>query len=392
MSLFSEKTKKPSVCLVHDWLITMRGGEKVLEGIAELFPEAPIYTLFLDRKKLSGALQSRKIHTSFLQYIPGISKFYRWLLPLFPIAIWFLNVRKFDIVISSSHCMAKAIPVRKEALHICYCHTPMRYLWGFEEEYFGKFIKPIRFLIQFYFNWLRAWDQKTSKKVSLFIANSRNTANKILELYGKPSVVIHPPVDIPYGADYHHEYKQVNYFLIVSALVPYKKVDIAISAFNELRLPLRIVGDGPERTRLEKLVRHSEIVFDGWLTEELLRTRYRNCKALIFPGEEDFGIVPVEAQSFGKPVIAYGKGGVCESVLACNEQNVQRLPQKSTGIFFYDQTANALIQSIKESECLDFDSHFIQNHAQSFGLKKFRAEIIGFLNAHSIQITDSIGL
>src|SRR3989338_4347574 len=215
MNLSSEKIKKPSVCLVHDWLVAMRGGEKVLEAIAELFPNAPIYTLFLKREKLSPTLQKKEIHTSFLQYIPGISKLYRWLLPLFTIAIWFLDVQKYDLVISSSHCVAKAVRTRKDATHICYCHTPMRYLWGFSEDYLGRFPKLLRWLIELYFKWLRQWDIKTSKKISTFVANSNNTAEKIKTLYDKTAEVIYPPVELPVQSVTSDASSPNKYFLIV---------------------------------------------------------------------------------------------------------------------------------------------------------------------------------
>jgi glycosyltransferase involved in cell wall biosynthesis len=374
-------TKKPSVCLVHDWLVAMRGGEKVLEVIAGLFPEAPIYTLFLERGKLSPELQKREIHTSFLQYIPGVSKFYRWLLPLFPIAVWLMNVRQFDLVISSSHCAAKAVRARKDAVHICYCHTPMRYLWGFSEDYFGRFPKLLQWFIEFYFKWLRKWDVKNSKKVNFFIANSQNTANKIKQLYDKPAKVIYPPVEFPNTMTHSNKIQSGDYFLMVSALVPYKRVDLAIEAFNQLKLPLRIVGDGPLRSKWEGAVQFEGIVFDGWLDPEKLHERYAHCRALIFPGEEDFGIVPLEAQAYGKPVIAYGKGGSLETVLAINSENQSARPEKSTGIFFYHQTKDELVKAVLKFNDIKFDESFIRSHAYGFGQARFESEFSSFLES-----------
>ena len=381
MSQSLEQIKKPSICFIHDWLIDMRGGEKVLEAMVKLFPEAPIYTLFFKKENLSPTLQNHTIHATFLQYIPWISQFYRWLLPLFPIAIRSLDVRRFDVVISSSHCVAKAVRIRKDALHLCYCNTPMRYLWEFSDEYLGSFPKFVRRLAGLYFNWLRQWDRKTSRCVTAFIANSNNIARKIERYYGRQASVIYPPVSIPKNP----KSKGENFFLIVSALVPYKRVDLAIEAFNLLKKPLRIVGDGPLKTRLEKMVSDNHIVLEGWLTQEELLERYANARALIFPGEEDFGIVPLEAQTFGKPVIAFGKGGATETVLAYNETNQTRSVSQSTGLFFYEQTPNALIQQVEAFEQLQFDPAFIQTHAQSFSLERFQEQLADFLETFQID-------
>lgn len=366
------------VCFVHDWLVGMRGGEKVLEALVDLFPNAPIYTLFLDRPKLSQKLQTKDIKTSFLQKIPGANQFYRWLLPLFPLAVRCFDLNSYDVIISSSHCVAKGARAKKGAVHICYCHTPMRYLWGFEGEYFGHFPKWIRLIIQKYFDSLKKWDIKTSKKVDAFIANSQNTANKIKNLYDKEAVVIHPPVDVHERGD-HESINEGTYYLIVSALVPYKRIDLAIQAFNQLKLPLKIIGNGPERAKLIDLITHPEIDLLGWIIDENLRNYYANCKAVIFPGEEDFGIVPVEAQMFGKPVVVFGKGGVLETVLAVNEKGVSRSPQEGTGFFFYEQDVGKLVEAIQEFERLEFNPDFIRNHALQFSSEQFRHKITEFL-------------
>ena len=366
---------RPSVCFVHDWLVDMRGGEKVLEALMELFPEAPIYTLFVNRKILSPAFERRAIHPSFLQYIPGITRLYRWLLPLFPLAIRTINVSSYDLVISSSHCVAKAVRVGKNAVHLCYCHTPMRYLWGFEEVYFGKFHRTLRSLIQFYFAWLKKWDVRTSEKVQHFIANSKNTAKRIQDYYGCRSTVIHPPVEQREGL----RSREGKYYLIVSALVPYKRIDLAIEAFNRMKLSLKIVGSGPLRSELESLVKFRGIEFLGALDQVQLWDLYAQSRALIFPGEEDFGIVPVEAQMFGKPVIAYGKGGILDTVLAYNDPERRRSPDQSTGFFFYEQNPQALIQALHESERLQFNPEFIRSHARQFSKERFQREITNMI-------------
>ncbi len=379
MTQFSDQIKKPSVCIVHDWLVTMRGGEKVLEALAGLFPEAPIYTLFATRKNLSPDLQKRKIITSFLQWVPGISKFYRWLLPLFPAAIKTLNVQNYDVVISSSHCVAKSIPVKKDIPHICYCYTPMRYLWGFQKEYLGEFPIFIQKLIELYFKFLKRWDIKTAEKVTAFITSSQCVAERIRKVYGRAASIINPPVDVPPEKIAKTKSDQEAYFLIVSALVPYKRIDIAIEAFNQLKLPLRIVGDGPLRARLQTMIQFDKIQLDGWVSQDMLWERYANCRAFVFPAEEDFGIVPIEAQMFGKPVIAYGKGGIDESVLAYNETGIKRPLNQSTGLFFYEQSASALIEQIRKFERLTFDSQFIKTHAEHFRLERFQKEITCFM-------------
>ena len=349
--------------------------------MAELFPEAPIYTLFFRKETLSSLFRQRKIYSTFLQFIPGISKCYRWLLPLFPLAVHSLNVRNYDLVISSSHCVAKAVRVRPGAIHLCYCYTPMRYLWEFEEEYFGRFPRIIRWLIKFYFNWLRKWDVENCRSVTSFITISKNTGNKISRRYDRESKVIYPPVEVPE----RRTPKNGTYFLVVSALVPYKRVDIAIEAFNQLDMPLKIVGNGPLRASLERMARSAKIEFEGSLDQEKLWERYTGARALIFPGEEDFGIVPLEAQMFGKPVLAFGKGGALETVLAHNDMDQIRPVEESSGLFFYEQNPDALIKTVNKFEPLRFNSAFIQSHALQFSRERFQKEIIEYIETYSIR-------
>ena len=364
-----------TVCFVHDWLVTMRGGEKVLETMCELYPNAPIYTLFANRKKLSPALQSKEIHTSFLQLIPGIEKFYRFLLPIFPLAIKTFNLKEYDLVISSSHCVAKSVPVRKSAIHICYCYTPMRYLWEFQEEYLGSFPKIIRKLIHFYFNFLKRWDIKTAKNVNYFLTSSRYVAERILRIYNRRATVINPPAELLGDRQVIAE-SESSYYLIVSALVPYKRIDLAIEAFNQLKQPLKIVGTGPLMENLKQMIRFEGIQLTGWVSDEQLPEYYENCKALIFPGEEDFGIVPLEAQMCGKPVIAYGKGGVCETVIAYDESS-----KKGTGIFFDEAIVDSLVRAVQKSQQIHFDPHFIRAHGQKFTKDHFKERISAFIKA-----------
>jgi glycosyltransferase involved in cell wall biosynthesis len=351
------------IAIVHDWLFHMRGGEKVLDALYEVFPEADIYTLFYRRKKLSSRLAKARIRASFLQYFPGITAYYRWLLPLLPFVVGTLRLRGYDVVISSSHCVAKGCRAPREALHICYCHTPARYVWGFREDYFGRWPEWCRRLSHFFLEAFKKWDLETNARVHHFIANSRNTARRIAEFYGREAAVIYPPCDSlklieesagdPAGADY---------YLVVSALVPYKRVDLAVAAFNELALPLRVVGEGPEAEKLKRLA-GTNVEFLGSLGEEALRRQYAGCRALIFPGEEDFGIVPVEAQACGRPVIAYSRGGALETVSG------------GTGVFFSEQTPAALAGAVRRFETLPFHPAIIREHARQFDRAVFQSRM-----------------
>jgi len=351
------------VALVHDWLIHMRGGEKVLEALAEIFPEATIYTLFYDRRRLSPALQRMKIRASFFQFLPGIRKYYRWLLPFFPFVIQSLEIEEADVVISSSHCVAKGIRVPPGAFHLCYCHTPMRYLWGFEDVYFEKFPFFVRFPIQAILKGLRRWDLESNINVHQFISNSENVRQRIQTYYGRDAIVIHPPVD---AAHYQaEEGKAGDYYLVVSHFVPYKRVDLVIEAFNQLDRQLLIVGSGPLEKAYKKLRRSEQISFLGSLSDTKLKELYSGAKALIFPTEEDFGIVPVEAQACGTPVIAYGKGGSLESV--------------RTGVFFNVQTPEAIRRAVFEFERMSFDRPATAAKVGDLNKAQFKEKIQAFV-------------
>jgi len=356
------------VALVHDWLFHMRGGEKVLEAIAELLPEAEIYTLFLNRDGLSPSLREHPVHVSFLNAIPGAERFYQWLLPILPWAVERFDLRGFDLVISSSHCVAKGVRVPPGIPHVSYCHTPMRYAWYFEEEYFSHRPFPVKQIISWMLASLRRWDLANSKRVSRFAANSKNIASKIQELYGKPAAVIHPPVELP---PFKPTSTREDFYLIVSALVPYKRIDLAVQAFTRLGKPLWIVGKGSEEKRLKDRAGDT-VRFLGWVSDPELKDLYRNARALIFPGEEDFGIVPLEAQAAGTPVIAFGKGGALETVLS-----------GTTGIFFHDKTADSIEKAIREFEReeLRFVPAEIRRHAETFSKVRFQAEFRALLDS-----------
>lgn len=342
--------KYKKVALIHDWTIHMRGGERVLDALAEIFPQATLYTLFCDPSRLSPRLQKLKIKTSFLQWLPGIKKYYRWLLPLFPLAIRSMRVhRDTDLVVSSSHCVAKGIKTPKKALHICYCHTPMRYAWVAENVYFRNFAWPLRFVIRIILSSLRKWDLRVNRSVDLFVANSAYIRQRIQDCYGVRSEVVHPPYQDHF---FYPTTAKRSYYFAISHFVPYKKIDIVIEAFNDLNLDLIIAGSGPLNRVYRSLVTQPKIKFAGSVSDEKLRDLYSSAKAVIFPAEEDFGIVPLEAQACGTPVIAYGKGGALESV--------------KSGIFFDEQTPESLKSAVQKFERESFPTHDICGKISGF--------------------------
>ncbi len=343
----------------------MRGGEKVLEVFCELFPDATLVTLLHNKGFLSPTIERMKIITTFVNRLPFKEKKYRNYLPLFPYAIESIDFSGYDLILSSSHCVAKGAKPRKDALHICYCHTPMRYVWEMYDEYFGKdkagFLT--RSAMSFFAPGLRSWDVKTSNRVHHYIANSFNVAWRIKKNYNFGSDVIHPPVDTSLFTLME---TNGDYYLIVSALVPYKKVEIAIEAFNKIGKKLVIVGTGPENKKLRAIAKEN-IEFPGWRDNNELAKIYSGCRALIFPGVEDFGIVPLEAMACGKPVIAFGKGGAMETIIGEGEN--------ATGIFFDEQTADALIGAINKFEKRSYSPHKIREHALKFNRDSFKEKI-----------------
>ena len=356
------------IAVVHDWLTGMRGGEKVLEGVCELFPEAPIYTLLHNEGSVSPVIERHPIHTSFLQEFPFKKTKYRLYLPLFPRAIESLDLSRYRLIVSTSAAVAKGAIPGEGAMHICYCHTPMRYVWDLYDEYFGK--GRAGFLTRTAMRWLaprlRAWDVRSSDRVHAFIANSRNVANRIKERYDRTSEVIHPPVDtekFTVTADHDGSY------LVVSALVPYKRLELAIEACERLERPLNIVGTGPEQEKL--MARAGRFTrFLGWVTDAELPRLYAQSRALLFPGVEDFGIVPLEAMSCGKYVVAYKKGGALETVA-----------EPLSGVFFQEQTADSLMEAMRRAERMQFDPHAIRRHAERFDRSQFSRMLLSAIRS-----------
>ena len=323
---------------------------------------------------VSSLIADRKIYTSFIDRLLFKSTKYRQYLPLFPTAIELFDFKEYDLILSTSHCVAKGVRTPPNTLHISYVHSPMRYVWDMYEDYFGKdkigFLQKL--LIPPFASYLRMWDVTSSNRVDYFIANSQHVANRIQKYYRRESTVIHPPVNTDI---YKKSEISEDFYLVISALVPYKKIDLAVEAFNKTNKSLIVIGEGPEKSKLKRLSNNNIKFVDGLKSEELY-DYYSKCKALIFPGEEDFGIVPVEAQSCGKPVIAFAKGGALETVIGYNGKN----ENKCTGIFFKDQNSELLINTIEKFENIKWDSGFINQHAQKFSRNKFKKDLSLFID------------
>ena len=362
------------VAIVHDWCTGMRGGEKVLEVICELWPKADLYTLLYMPGKLSPIIEKRKIFTSFIQKLPKAATWYRNYLPLFPKAIEKFDLSNYDLVISTSHCVAKGVITKKKTCHISYIHTPMRYVWEMFDEYFGPgriaFYK--RIVAKMFRSYLQKWDVKSSKRVDAFIANSHNVKKRIKRHYNRTAEVIHPPVS---AENLSISDKVKDYYLIVSAFAPYKRIDLAIEAFRMMGRPLKIVGGGQDADKL-MAIKPPNVEFLGSRSDAELRELYSKCKAFIFPGEEDFGITPLEAQASGRPVIAFGKGGALETVKGVYPGEAKE-GELYTGIFFKKQKVHDLCTAVEylEKENPIMDPQSVREHVLSFDRPIFKEKI-----------------
>ncbi len=353
---FPSSWKTMRVVLCHDWLTGMRGGERVLEILCKGFPDAPVYTLIHNPAAVSETINRHPIHASWLQSIPGIERHYRNFLPFFPGAMERFNVQPADLIISTSHCVAKGLRPPAGTPHLCYCFTPMRYAWMFHDEYLGG--NPLKkMLARPILAWLRRWDHDASPRVTRFIGISRHIRDRINTFYGREADIVYPPVDLN---QWTPDFKPAGDFdLIASALVPYKKIDLAVAAYTQSGRHLKIVGTGTEHKRL-KAAAGSNIEFLGWRSDAELLELYRRCRLLVFPGEEDFGIVPLEAQACGRPVVAYGRGGALETIV-----------EGTTGLFFSQQTPEALSQAVDTCAARTWDPATIRAHAESFSIQAF---------------------
>lgn len=355
------------VAIVHDWLNQLGGGEAVLEALHELFPEAPIYTTLYDARVMPEYYRTWDIRTSFLQYLPRTTAYFRALMPLYPLAIEQFDFSEYDLVISSSSFWAKGIVTPSHTLHICYCHAPMRYVWDVYYEASWSLPAAIRAPLSLIVHWLRQWDVISAQRVDAFIANSRFVARKIKKYYRRDAVVIHPPVDTGYFVP---DDLVEDYYVIVSRLRPYKRLEIAVEAFNRLGLPLKIIGTGVELPRLRKLAGPTVEVL-GWQPRPKVREYVARCRGFVLTAKEDFGIAPVEAMAAGRPVVAYRAGGALETVI-----------EGVTGVFFDEQTPESLVEGIQHLESLmPFDRERIRAHARQYDKTVFMERMQAYIDA-----------
>jgi glycosyltransferase involved in cell wall biosynthesis len=350
------------IALIHDWLTGMRGGEKALEVFCEMFPGADLFTLVHLPGTTSPVIERRTVTRSIIQWLPFAGQLYRQYLPLFPIAVEQFDLDDYDLVISTSHCAAKSVVVTGRARHLCYCLTPMRYAWDQFDAYFGRdrvgalghrILRPV-------LAGLARWDRATEGRVHRYLAISQYVARRIALYYNRESTLVYPPVDTEfYTPDPAAPVQHQPRFLVVSALVPYKRVDLAMMAARQAGVGLTVVGNGPERANLERLAGDG-IELLGWLPDEEIRGLYRSTIATILPGEEDFGIVPVEAQACGRPVVALGRGGALDTVI-----------DGETGVLFGDTTVASLAAGLARAAAIAWDAPRIRRHAERFSRSRF---------------------
>jgi len=376
------------VALIHDHLAQDGGAEKVLKVLAGMYPEAPIYTLLFEPKMVNKYFKNRQIETSIIQKLPGGIKHYQWYMPFMPMAVEFFDLSKYDLVISDASAFSKGVITSPDTLHICYCHTPTRYLWDYTHQYINelKYNKYFKKVISLVLNYIRIWDKSAADRVDKYIANSLIVQKRIKKYYRRDSVVIYPPVEVDkfyisknlgssasveITADKFSSAKATadKYFLIGGRLAPYKRVDIVIKAFKELDLNLKIFGDGVDLERLKKIAGNNKnIEFLGRVDDKSKAELYSRCQAFINPQEEDFGITMVEAIASGRPVIAYSKGGALEII-----------KDKKTGLFFSKQTPKAIVEVIKKFNNSRFNPEEIRQVAEKFSLDRFKQKLKEFV-------------
>ena len=369
------------VAIIHYWFIGRRGGERVIESLLKLYPDADIYTLFYDKEKYNGNLNDNKVYTSVLD-IKIFRKNHTLLFPLYPLGIKSLKLRKkYNLIISSESGPAKGIKIPSNTPHVCYVHTPMRYCWGYTHEYTAN--KPffIKWVLNAFFYLLKNWDKTTINNVDLYLANSVNVKNRIKKYYRKEAEVIFPPVRTElFNKPIAQAGKDKKHYLYFGALVPYKRVDLLVDTFKDTEDTLIVIGEGPMRKKLENKS-GKNIHFFGRLPWNEIEDKIHESKALIFPGEEDFGIIPLEIMAYGIPIIAYGKGGALETIV----ENRNRV-KDSTGLFFNEQTITSLRDTLEHFKSVEneFEAHFIRKHASLFKeenfLNSFKKTVNTFLN------------
>jgi len=350
------------VAIIHYWLVHMRGGEKVVEALCDIFPQADIFTHVYVRAAVSDTIRRHKVTTTFIGSLPAAHRLYKRYLPLMPLALEQLDLRGYDLIISSESGPAKGIIPPPGSLHICYCHSPMRYIWNMFHDYRGRAGIVTRILMPALSHYVRTWDAVASNRVDHYIANSKTVAARIKRYYQRDSVVIPPPVDVD-AFEIVEQNELQDYFLMAGELVAYKRPELAVQAFNRMNMKLVIIGGGDMLKEIRRIAGPTVTVM-GSQPFEVLRHHYSRCRALIFPGEEDFGIVPVEAMASGRPVIAYGRGGARETVIP-----------NLTGIFFEDQTVESIIGAVQSFNNLEFSPEKIAGHARIFRRSQFTARM-----------------
>ncbi|MFI5271437.1 MAG: sugar transferase [Ktedonobacterales bacterium] len=354
------------IALVHDYLFEQGGAENVVQALAAMLPHAPIYTSIYDPGSVSFAFASREVHTTFLQYLAREKRHAKALLPLYPLAFRSLDLSRYDLVLTSSSGFATGVRPAEGAVHVCYCHTPAHFIWNLRDYAQGQASGRLSLALcaMPLLPGLQAWDVHAAQRVGHFVANSSCTAARIATLYGRQSRVIHPPIRL---SDWQPSDEIGDYYLIVSRLLPYKRIDIAVRAFTELGLPLRVIGDGPDRARLERLA-GTTVVFEGRVPRHMLARRYAGCRAFVLPGAEDLGLTALEAQASGRPVLAFGASGAMETVV-----------EGVSGAFFHEQSPEALADAVRQVDVAAYDPAAIRAHAAEFDVARFRERMLGFL-------------
>ena len=346
------------VAIIHYWLVGMRGGEKVIEALCEMYPQADIFTHVYVPESVSDRIRGHKVIPTFINALPRAAKMYKNYLPLMPLALEQLDLRGYDLIISSESGPSKGIIPSSDALHVCYCHTPMRYIWNMYHDYRNSAGSLARLMMPPLTHYLRMWDVTSAARVDSFIANSATVARRIHRYYGANSAVIHPPVDTD-AFSIAAPSELADYYLMAGELVSYKRPDLAVRAFNEMKLKLVVIGGGEMLDEIRRLAGPTVTVL-GAQPFDVLKQHYARCRALIFPGEEDFGMVPVEAMASGRPVVAFGRGGATETVA-----------DGVTGVFFSEQTVEAISSAVRSLAGIEIDSGKIAAHARQFGRDQF---------------------
>lgn len=357
------RRRKLRVALVHYWLVNMRGGEKVIESLCRIFPDADIFTHVYDPSAVSETLRARNVRTSFIARLPRARTMYKNYLPLMPLALEQIDLSDYELVISSESGPAKGVIPSPNSLHICYCHSPMRYIWNMYHQYYNRSGLINRLFMPALSHYLRGWDTTSSSRVDKFVANSQNVRQRIRRFYMRDASVVYPPVSVDkFGIAPAGEL--ADYYLMVGELVAYKRPELAVQAFNQLKLPLVIIGGGEMLPTIQRIAGPNIKVL-GSQPFDVLQRHYARCKALVFPAEEDFGIVPLEAMASGRPVLAYGRGGAIETVV-----------DGLSGLFFETQTAEAIIDGVERMENFSVDAQAIRSHARNFSEPAFRKSML----------------